>query len=187
MSVFFARNSTRADLSLGRWPATITCFFSGRTAYSVPSLAFRRAGLPSCASQQKSDGHQLPCGGLLPEHGATTLNSFASKQTTGYAAIGSRRGITLSFFVKICACSELYRNIMASIFEIRNSNFFLATCMSISIGLRDQIMILSFLEWRRSDIHTRVAQKAQITWKYCNEITWIPDQPLTSRNHARRV
>ena len=58
VSVFFARNSTRADLSLGRWPATITCFFD-RTAYSVPSLAFRRAGLPSCASQQKSDGHQL--------------------------------------------------------------------------------------------------------------------------------
>ena len=100
MSVFFARNSTRADLSLGRWPATITCFFSGRTAYSVPSLAFRRAGLPSCASQQKSDGHQLPYRGPLPEHG-TTLNYFASKKITRYAAFGSRRGITLSFFTPI--------------------------------------------------------------------------------------
>ena len=36
---------------LGRWPATGLCFFSGRTAYSVPSLALRCAGLPSCASQ----------------------------------------------------------------------------------------------------------------------------------------
>ena len=82
---------TRADLMLGRWPATNTCLFSGRTAYTVPSLALRRAGLPSCASQPKSDGHQLPCGGPLPERGTTTLNSFASKQTTGYAAFGSRR------------------------------------------------------------------------------------------------
>ena len=85
------RNITRADLMLGRWPATNTCLFSGRTAYTVPSLALRRAGLPSCASQPKSDGHQLPCGGPLPEHGTTTLNSFESKQTTGYAAFGSRR------------------------------------------------------------------------------------------------
>ena len=54
---------------------------SGRTPYSVPSSALRRAGLPSCASQPKSDGDQLPCGGPLPEHGATTLNSLASKQT----------------------------------------------------------------------------------------------------------
>ena len=33
---------TRADLSLGRWPAANTCFFSGRTAYSVSSLALWR-------------------------------------------------------------------------------------------------------------------------------------------------
>ena len=59
--------STTADPSLGRWPATINCFFSDRTAYLVPSRALRRAGLPSCASQQKSDGHQLPCGGPLME------------------------------------------------------------------------------------------------------------------------
>ena len=72
------RNSTSADLSLGRWRAANTCFFSGRTAYSVPSLALRRAGLHSCASQPKSDGRQLPCGGPLPEHGTTTLNYFAS-------------------------------------------------------------------------------------------------------------
>ena len=91
------RKSTSADPSLGCWPATITCFFSDRTAYSVPPLALRRAGLPSCASKQKSDGHQLPYGGPLPEHVTTTLNSFASKQTTGYAAFGSRRGITLSY------------------------------------------------------------------------------------------
>ena len=44
---------------LGRWPATNTCLFSGRTAYTVPSLALRRAGLPSCASQPKSDGHHV--------------------------------------------------------------------------------------------------------------------------------
>ena len=81
--------STRVDLSLGRWQATNTCLFSSRTAYTVPSLALRRSGLPSCASQSKSDGHQLPCGGPLPEHGTTTLNYFASKQTTGYAAFGS--------------------------------------------------------------------------------------------------
>ena len=90
------RKSTAGDLSLGRWPATIACF-SDCTAYSAPSLALRRAGLPSCVSQQKSDGHQLPCGGPLPEHGTTTLNYFASKQTTGYAAFGSRRRITLSY------------------------------------------------------------------------------------------
>ena len=54
------------------------------------SLALRRAGLPSCASQPKSDGHQLACGEPLLERG-TNLNSFASKQTTGYAAFGSRR------------------------------------------------------------------------------------------------
>ena len=77
------RNSTRADLSLGRWPATNTCFFSRRTAYTIPSLALRRAGLPSCASQLKSDGHQLPCGGPLPEHGTATRNYFASKKKHG--------------------------------------------------------------------------------------------------------
>ena len=97
VSFFFGKNGTRADLSLGRWPAAIPCFFSDRTAFSVKSLTFRRAGLPSCASQQKSDGHQLPCGEPLPEHGTTTLNSFASKQTTGYAAFGSQRGITPSY------------------------------------------------------------------------------------------
>ena len=85
------RNSTRADLSLGRWLATNTCFFRGRAAYSVPSLALGRAGLPSCASQPKNDGNKLPCGGPLPDHGTTTQYYFASKQTTGYAAFGSRR------------------------------------------------------------------------------------------------
>ena len=43
------RKSTSADPSLGCWPATITCFFSDRKAYSIPSLALRRAGLPSFA------------------------------------------------------------------------------------------------------------------------------------------
>ena len=79
-------DSTAANLSLGGWPATNTCFLSGRITYTVPSLALRRADLPSCTSQPKSDGHQLPCGGPLPEHGTTTLNSCASKQSTGYAA-----------------------------------------------------------------------------------------------------
>ena len=97
----FARNCTRADLSLGRWPASITCFFSDRTAYSVPSLAFRRAGFPSCASQQKSDGYHLPCGGPLPEHGTTTL---ASKQATGYVAFGSQ-GAVLSYW---CPYDDVY-------------------------------------------------------------------------------
>ena len=92
VSFFFGKNGTRADLSLGRWPAAIPCFFSDRTAFSVKSLTFRRAGLPSCASQQK----RLPCGQPLPEHETTTLDSFLSKQTTGYTAFGSRRGITLS-------------------------------------------------------------------------------------------
>ena len=92
---------------MGRWPATITCIFSDRTAYSVPSLALRRAGLPSCASQQKSDGQQLPCGEPLPEHGTTTLHYFASKQTTGYAAFGSRRDITLSFSKIFCPASSM--------------------------------------------------------------------------------
>lgn len=52
------RNKT-ADQSLGRWPAPITCFLFNHTAYWVPSLAFRRAGLPSYASQlnTRSDGH----------------------------------------------------------------------------------------------------------------------------------
>ena len=95
VSFFFRKNSTRANLSLGRWPAAITWFFSCRTAFSVPSLTFRRAGLPRCASERKSDCHQLPCGGPLPEHGTTILNYFASKQTTGYAAVGSPRRITL--------------------------------------------------------------------------------------------
>ena len=36
---------------LRRWSATNTCLFSGRTAYTVPSLALRRAGLPSCAAR----------------------------------------------------------------------------------------------------------------------------------------
>ena len=51
------RKGRTTDRSLGRWPATITCFFSDRTVYSVPSLALRRAVLTSCASQQKGDGH----------------------------------------------------------------------------------------------------------------------------------
>ena len=126
------RNSTRADLSLGRWPATNTCLFSGRTAYTVPSFALRRAGLPSCASQPKHDGHQLPCGGPLPEHETTTLNPFASKQTTGYAAFGSLRGITLS--VRWC-CSipllilyiyqvyfEVFSNVILCLLPARQSN-----------------------------------------------------------------
>ena len=95
IGLFRLRHCTRADLSLGRWPATITCFFSYRTVHSVPSLALRRAGLPRWASQQKNDGHELPCGRPLPAHG-TTLNYFASKQTTSYAAFVSRRGLTLS-------------------------------------------------------------------------------------------
>ena len=77
-----------------RWVAgrllSLASSMIAQPARSVPSLALRRAGLPSCASQQKSDGHQLPCGGPLPEHGTTTLNYFESKQATGYAAFGSR-------------------------------------------------------------------------------------------------
>ena len=93
------RNSTRADLSLGRWRATITCSFSDRRAYSVPSPAPRRAGLPSCASQHKSDGHQLTCGGPLPEHGTTTVNSFASKQRVAPLSV-PEGGIALSIIGK---------------------------------------------------------------------------------------
>ena len=61
-----------------RWVAgrllSLASSMIAQPARSVPSLALRRAGLPSCASQQKSDGHQLPCGGPLPEHETTTLN-----------------------------------------------------------------------------------------------------------------
>ena len=41
---FRLRRNTRADLTMGRRPVAIACFFSSRTAYSVPSLALRRAG-----------------------------------------------------------------------------------------------------------------------------------------------
>ena len=73
-----------------RWVAgrllSLASSMIAQPARSVPSLALRRAGLPSCASQQKSDGHQLPCGGPLPEHGTTTLTYLAPKEKKGYAA-----------------------------------------------------------------------------------------------------
>ena len=89
-----AQELAGADLPLSRWPATITYFLSDRTAYSAPSSALRRVGLPGCASRHKSDGHQLLFIGPLPNHGAKTVINFAPKKTlklVRYAALSCRR------------------------------------------------------------------------------------------------
>ena len=88
-------NGTRAELSLGRWPATIPCFLPDRAqSPGVPSLALRRASLPSCASQQKRRVMATNYRVVGPHQ---TMEQ--QPQTTGYAAFGSPRGITLSIKV----------------------------------------------------------------------------------------